>query len=149
DGNGRRVDVGECVDEVDVARMKKIAFCFPGQGSYEAGMGRDIAEAVPSAMDVYRRGSEASGLDLAHLCFHAEPEELLDTPVQQPALVATSLAMLAALQERGVKADFVIGHSVGEFAALAAAEAMSVEEAIGLVRERGLAMAEAAAKNPG
>jgi len=139
--------VGQRAHAVD--RMSKIALCFPGQGSYEAGMGRDIAEAVPSAMDVYRRGSEASGLDLAHLCFHAEPEELLDTAVQQPALVATSLAMLAALQERGVRADFVVGHSVGEFAALAAAEAMSVEEAIALVRERGLAMAEAAANNPG
>ena len=134
---------------MDVADMRKIAFCFPGQGSYEQGMGRDIAEAVPAAMAVFARGSAASGLDLERLCFHADPEELLDTAVQQPALVATSLAMLAALQERGVKADFVIGHSVGEFAALAAAEAMSVEEAITLVRERGLAMAEAAAKNPG
>ena len=112
-------------------------------------MGRDFADAVPAAKAVFERGSDASGLDLERLCFHAEPEELLDTAVQQPALVATSLAMLAALQERGVKADFVIGHSVGEFAALAAAEAMSVEEAIALVRERGLAMAEAAANNPG
>jgi [acyl-carrier-protein] S-malonyltransferase len=129
--------------------MSKIAFCFPGQGSYEAGMGRDFAEAVPAALDVFRRGSEASGLDLEQLCFHAEAEELLDTAVQQPALVATSLAMLAALRERGIEADFVIGHSVGEFAALAAAEAMTVEEAIALVRERGLAMAEAAARNPG
>ncbi|HZS31125.1 MAG TPA: ACP S-malonyltransferase [Gaiellaceae bacterium] len=129
--------------------MTKIAFCFPGQGSFEAGMGRDIAEAIPAAMSVYRRGSEASGLDLERLCFHGSQEELLDTAVQQPALVATSLAMLAALQERGVKADFVIGHSVGEFAALAAAEAMTAEEAIALVRERGLAMAEAAAQHPG
>jgi [acyl-carrier-protein] S-malonyltransferase len=129
--------------------MNKIAFCFPGQGSFEVGMGRDIAEAVPAAKSIYERGSVASGLDLERLCFHAESEELLDTAVQQPALVATSLAMLTALQERGVKADFVIGHSVGEFAALAAAEAMTPEEAIALVRERGLAMAEAAAKNPG
>jgi len=129
--------------------VTKIAFCFPGQGSFEAGMGRDIAEAIPAAMSVYRRGSEASGLDLERLCFHGSQEELLDTAVQQPALVATSLAMLAALQERGVKADFVIGHSVGEFAALAAAEAMTAEEAIALVRERGLAMAEAAAQHPG
>ncbi len=53
--------MGERLDEMDVAGMKKIAFCFPGQGSYEAGMGRDIAEAVPAAMDVYRRGSEACG----------------------------------------------------------------------------------------
>jgi [acyl-carrier-protein] S-malonyltransferase len=129
--------------------MTKIAFCFPGQGSHEQGMGRDIAEAIPAARAVFERGSAASGLDLERLCFHAEHDELLDTAVQQPALVATSLAMLAALQDRGVEADFVIGHSVGEFAALAAAEAMSVEEAISLVRERGLAMAEAAARNPG
>ena len=129
--------------------MNKIAFCFPGQGSFEAGMGRDFAEAIPAAMDVFRRGSAASGLDLERLCFHADAEELYDTAVQQPALVATSLAMLAALRERGIEADFVIGHSVGEFAALAAAEAMTIEEAIGLVRERGLAMADAAARNPG
>ena len=77
------------------------------------------------------------------------PRSSYDTAVQQPALVATSLAMLAALHERGIKADFVIGHSVGEFAALAAAEAMTIEEAIALVRERGLAMADAAARNPG
>ncbi len=141
--------MGERSDEMDTGGMTKIAFCFPGQGSYEAGMGRDVAEAIPAAKAVFDRGSAASGLDLERLCFHADPEELLDTAVQQPALVVTSLAMLAALQERGVKADFVIGHSVGEFAALAAAGAMSVEEAIALVRERGLAMAEAAAKNPG
>ena len=99
--------------------MNKVALCFPGQGSFEAGMGRDFAEAVPAAKDVFARGSAASGLDLERLCFHAEAEELFDTAVQQPALVATSLAVLAALRERGVKADFVIGHSVGEFAALA------------------------------
>ncbi|HXY80606.1 MAG TPA: hypothetical protein VEH55_04490, partial [Gaiellaceae bacterium] len=76
--------------------MTKIAFCFPGQGSIEAGMGRDIAEAVPEARSVYERGSAASGLDLERLCFHAEAEDLVDTAVQQPVLVATSLAVLAA-----------------------------------------------------
>jgi [acyl-carrier-protein] S-malonyltransferase len=126
-----------------------IAFCFPGQGSVEAGMGRDIAEAMSSARDVFERGSAASGLDLERLCFHANAEELVDTAVQQPALVATSLAMLAAIRERGIVPDFVVGHSVGEFAALAAADAMSVEDSIALVRERGVAMAEAAAKHPG
>ena len=129
--------------------MSKVAFCFPGQGSFAPGMGRDFAEAVPAARAVFARSSAASGLDLERLCFHGEAEELFDTAVQQPALVATSLAMLAALQDRGVKADFVIGHSVGEFAALAAAEAITLEEAMALVRERGLAMAEAAARNPG
>ena len=129
--------------------MSKIAFCFPGQGSVEAGMGRDIAEAVPQARDVYDRGSEASGLDLAQLCFHGDAHQLLDTAVQQPALVATSLAVLAALRARGYEPDYVVGHSVGEFAALAAAGAMTDEEAIALVRERGIAMAEAAALHPG
>jgi [acyl-carrier-protein] S-malonyltransferase len=130
-------------------RVTKIAFCFPGQGSFEAGMGRDIAEAVPEALDVFRRGSEASGLDLEHLCFHGDASELVDTAVQQPALVATSLAVLAAIRARGFEPDFVIGHSVGEFAALAAAEAMADDVAIALVRERGLAMAEAARRHPG
>jgi [acyl-carrier-protein] S-malonyltransferase len=135
------------MDEGDERLM--IAFCFPGQGSLEAGMGRDIAEAVPEAMEVFERGSEASGLDLRRLCFEAPLEELVETEIQQPALVATSLAILAALRVHGVRPDYVIGHSVGEFAALAAAEAMSTEDALALVRERGLAMAEAARKRPG
>ena len=127
----------------------KIAFCFPGQGSLEAGMGRDIAAAVPEAMRVFEIGSAASGLDLAKLCFEAPEEELVQTEVQQPALVATSLAVLAALRAEGFRPDVVVGHSVGEFAALAAAGALGTNEAIGLVRERGLAMAEAARENPG
>ena len=127
----------------------KIAFCFPGQGSLEAGMGREIAEAVPESMEVFRRASEAAGLDLVHLCFDAPEAELVETEVQQPALVATSLAILAAVRKRGIKPDFVVGHSVGEFAALAAASMVRLEEAIAVVRERGLAMAEAARSHPG
>ena len=127
----------------------KVAFCFPGQGSLAVGMGREVAEAVPEAMAVYERASEASGLDLARLCFEAPEAELVETEVQQPALVATSLAVLEAIRSRGIKPDFVVGHSVGEFAARAAAATVKVEEAIALVRERGLAMAEAAKRNPG
>jgi [acyl-carrier-protein] S-malonyltransferase len=129
--------------------VSKIAFCFPGQGSLEAGMGRDVAEAIPAAMAVFERGSAASGLDLKKLCFDTPLEEMTETELQQPALVATSLALLAALREEGIEPDYVVGHSVGEFAALAAADAMSVEEALELVRERGLAMAEAARERPG
>ena len=132
-----------------MSRRGLVAFCFPGQGSLETGMGWEIAEAVPEAMEVFERGSEAAGIDLVQLCFGAAEEELVETEVQQPALVATSLAVLAAIRKRGFKPDFVVGHSVGEFAALAAAGALKFEEAIGLVRERGLAMAEAARKNPG
>jgi [acyl-carrier-protein] S-malonyltransferase len=129
--------------------VSKIAFCFPGQGSIEAGMGKDIADAVPAARSVFERSSAASGLDLERLCFHGAAEELVDTAVQQPALVATSLAVLAAIRDRGIEPDFVVGHSVGEFAALAAADALSLEDAITLVRERGMAMAEAALQHPG
>ena len=129
--------------------MSKIAFCFPGQGSLEEGMGREIAEAVPEAMDVFRVGSEASGLDLRQLCFEAPLEQLVETEIQQPALVATSLAILAALRARGLAPDYVVGHSVGEFAAIAAASSIDTVQAIGLVRERGLAMAEAARESDG
>jgi [acyl-carrier-protein] S-malonyltransferase len=129
--------------------MSKIAFCFPGQGSLEAGMGRDIVEASPEAREVFDIGSEASGLDLHKLCFDTPLEEMVETELQQPALVATSLAFLAALKKRGIVPDYVVGHSVGEFAALAAAGAMNVRETIALVRERGLAMAEAARERPG
>jgi [acyl-carrier-protein] S-malonyltransferase len=129
--------------------MTKVAFCFPGQGSLAEGMGREIAHAVPEAMEVYRVGSEATGLDLAGLSFDATLDELVETEIQQPTLVATSLAILAALEREGVTPDVVVGHSVGEFAALAAARTMDTGEAIGLVRERGIAMAEAARLRPG
>ena len=126
-----------------------VAFCFPGQGSLETGMGRDLVETKPEAREVFDIASDASGLDLAKLCFDTPLEEMVETELQQPALVATSLAYLAALRKRDIVPDFVVGHSVGEFAALAAAGAMSVRETIALVRERGLAMAEAARERPG
>jgi [acyl-carrier-protein] S-malonyltransferase len=129
--------------------MTKVAFMFPGQGSFAAGMGRDVAEAVPEAMAVYEAGSRAAGLDLKRLCFESPVEALVETEIQQPALVATSLAFNAALRARGVNPDFVVGHSVGEFAALAAAQALPDADAIALVRERGLAMAAAAKERPG
>ena len=127
----------------------KIAFMFPGQGSFEPGMGREIAEAEPVAMAVYEQGSAASGLDLRRLCFSGTNEELMETEVQQPALVTTSLAINAALLANGIVPDFVVGHSVGEFSALGAAGSIGISEAIALVRERGLAMAAAAKDRPG
>jgi [acyl-carrier-protein] S-malonyltransferase len=122
---------------------------FPGQGSFEPGMGVEIAEAHPEAMAVYELGSKASGLDLRRLCLSGSDAELMETEVQQPTLVATSLAINAALRARGVKPDYVVGHSVGEFSALGAAGSIGVPEAIALVRERGLAMAAAAKERPG
>ena len=136
DRNGSGPHLGLRVDRVESGRscrVTKIAFMFPGQGSYEAGMGRDVAEAVPEAMAVYEAGSAASGLDLKQICFHDPVENLLDTKLQQPALVATSLAINEAIRAHGITPDFVVGHSVGEFAALGAAESIAPAEAIGLV----------------
>lgn len=129
--------------------MTKIAFMFPGQGSFQVGMGREIAEAVPTAMAVYEEGSAASGLDLRRLCFDGSDEELTRTDLQQPALVATSLAINAALRTHAIAPDYVVGHSVGEFSALGAAGSLGVRETIAIVRERGLAMAAAASERPG
>jgi [acyl-carrier-protein] S-malonyltransferase len=98
---------------------------------------------------VYDAGSEAAGLDLKELCFDRPAADLVHTEVQQPALVATSLAFDAALRARGIRPDFVVGHSVGEFAALGSAGSLTVRDAIALVRERGLAMAAAAKEHPG
>jgi [acyl-carrier-protein] S-malonyltransferase len=112
-------------------------------------MGREIAEAVPEAMVIFREGSEAAGIDLAKLCFDTPLSELVKTENQQPALVATSLAINEAIRTRGIEPHYVVGHSVGEFAALAAARSLSPAEAIALVRERGLAMAAAASEKPG
>jgi [acyl-carrier-protein] S-malonyltransferase len=127
----------------------KIAFCFPGQGSQDVGMGRAIAAEYPEARAVFDEASEAVGFDVARLCFEGPIEELTRTEKQQPALVATSIACLRAIESLGVKPDFVIGHSVGEYSALAAAEALADRDALALVGERGRATAEAAAERPG
>jgi [acyl-carrier-protein] S-malonyltransferase len=127
----------------------KIAFCFPGQGSQGVGMGRAIADEFAEARAVYDEASDAAGFDVARLCFEGSLEDLTRTELQQPALVATSIACLRAVETLGIAPDYVIGHSVGEYSALAAAGALSTRAAVALVRERGEAMAEAARENPG
>jgi [acyl-carrier-protein] S-malonyltransferase len=127
----------------------KIAFCFPGQGSQDVGMGRAIAAEFPEARAAYDEASEAVGFDVAKLCFEGSMEELTRTEIQQPALVATSIACLRAVRTLGIEPDYVIGHSVGEYSALAAADAIGTGDAVALVRARGEAMAEAARETPG
>lgn len=127
----------------------KLAFCFPGQGSQDVGMGLAFAERFPEARAVYDEAAEAVGFDVARLCFEGPIEELTKTELQQPALVATSLACLRAVETRGVRPDYVIGHSVGEYSALAASGAMTDRDAVALVHARGAATAEAARNHPG
>ena len=127
----------------------KVAFCFPGQGSQDVGMGRAIAAEFPEARAAYDEASEAVGFDVAKLCFEGSIEELTRTELQQPALVATSIACLRAVRTLGIEPDYVIGHSVGEYSALAAADAIGTGDAVALVRARGEAMAEAALETPG
>ena len=127
----------------------KVAFCFPGQGSQDVGMGYAMAEQFPEAHAVFDEASDAAGFDVARLCFEGPIEELTRTELQQPALVTTSLACLRVVETLGVRPDFVVGHSVGEYSALAAAGALSDRDAIALVSERGRATAEAAREHPG
>ena len=96
----------------------RIAFCFPGQGSQRAGMGRELADEVPAAAAVFEQANDAVGFDLRQICFEGSLEELSRTEVTQPALVAASLAALAAVKDAGTfQADVVVGHSVGEYVA--------------------------------
>jgi [acyl-carrier-protein] S-malonyltransferase len=134
---------------VERSHPVKLAFCFPGQGSQEVGMGAAMAEGFSDSRAVYDEASEAVGFDVARLCFEGPIEELTKTELQQPALVATSLACLRAVETLGIRSDYVVGHSVGEYSALTAAGSVSTLEAVALVRERGEAMAATAEKYPG
>jgi [acyl-carrier-protein] S-malonyltransferase len=116
-----------------------IAWVFPGQGSQSIGMGRDIAETWREAADVYDEADATLGFSVSRLCWDGPEAELLLTRNQQPALVATSVAMLRALLKENLlpEPDYVAGHSLGEYSALVAAEALTLADALRLVRRRG------------
>lgn len=119
------------------------AFVFPGQGAQTIGMGRDLAEAYPAAKAVFEAVDEALGERLSALIWEGEAAELTLTRNAQPALMATSLAAMRALEAEGYgvdRADYVAGHSLGEYSALAAAGALDLAEAARLLRLRGEAM---------
>ena len=120
--------------------MTRVAFCFPGQGSQRVGMGKHLVERYPEAAAAFDEASEELGLDLRRVCFDGPLEELSKTEVTQPALVITSIAAARVVEdETGLRPDVVIGHSVGEYAALAVAGSVTVREVARLTRERGLA----------
>ncbi|UOA23133.1 Malonyl CoA-acyl carrier protein transacylase [Sulfitobacter pontiacus] len=120
-----------------------IAFVYPGQGAQTIGMGRDLADAYPAAKAVFDEVDEALGEKLSTLIWEGDAEELTLTQNAQPALMATSMAAMAALKAEGVtvdKAAYVAGHSLGEYAALCAAGTFSLADTARLLRIRGRAM---------
>ncbi len=126
------------------------AYAFPGQGAQHVGMGVDVADAHPAARAVFDAASEVLGLDLLAVCRDGPASELVRTDLQQPAILAAGAAVVAALRAAGAldESQLVacLGLSLGEFTALYTAGALSLEDALRLVRERGLGMQEASEK---
>jgi len=123
-----------------------IAFLFPGQGAQSVGMGRALVESSPRARAVFERADQALGYSISKLCFEGPESELVLTANTQPAILTMSIAVLEALREAFPelpKPAFVAGHSLGEYSALVAASALSLEDAVRLVHLRGRAMQEA------
>lgn len=128
--------------------MSKIAFIFPGQGSQYIGMGKEFYENFPESKMVYDNASKLLNLDMVRLC-HEENEELNVTEFTQAAMITTIGAMLAHIKTLGIVPDVCAGLSLGEYAALVASEVISLEDAIALVRKRGILMQEAVPQGEG
>ena len=123
-----------------------IAWLFPGQGSQAVGMGKDVFESSAAARTVFANADEALGEALSALCFEGPMDRLTLTANTQPAIVATSVAILAALRERYPSLPepaFAAGHSLGEYSALCSAQALTLADAVRVCRVRGAAMQDA------
>lgn len=129
--------------------MNKTAFIFPGQGSQFVGMGQEFAESNTQAREIFELAEQVTGKPVASLAFEGPMEELTQTVNLQPAITAVNLATLAVLEEKGMRPDFVAGHSLGEYSALAAAGVITPGQALTLTNRRGELMQAAADQNPG
>ena len=121
-----------------------IAYIFPGQGSQSPGMGKELADKFPVTRQIFEEADDALGFALSTMCLNGPAEELQLTENTQPAILATSVAVLRAIESEGFpKPDFVAGHSLGEYSALVAAGSLSLTDAVKTVRGRGRYMQEA------
>ena len=124
--------------------MNKTAFIFPGQGSQYPGMGKDLAENFPVARRIFEEADDALGLKLSAICFSGSEDELKLTANTQPAILTASIAVLRVVeQETGLKADYLAGHSLGEYSALVCTGTLAFADAVRTVRSRGTFMQEA------
>lgn len=128
--------------------MGKIAFIFPGQGAQKAGMGKDFYEHSAAAAKIYETAGELLGFSVTDLCF-TENDRLDITEYTQAAMVTTSIAMLSELHHRGYACDVTAGLSLGEYCALTACRALNFEDAVQVVRQRGILMQEAVPQGKG
>jgi [acyl-carrier-protein] S-malonyltransferase len=122
--------------------MAKRAFIFPGQGAQYIGMAKEFYDEMPVCREVFDEASEASGLDVAALCFE-ENEKINITEYTQVCMLAAEVAILEAIREKGIEADVTAGLSLGEYGALVAAGVLGRKDAFSLVRKRGMYMQEA------
>lgn len=129
--------------------MSKNAFIFPGQASQYVGMGKDLVEKYEIARDLYEKADDILGFKLSHISFEGPEEELKQTRVTQPAIFVHSVIVYSLLAEKDFYPELVAGHSLGEYSALVAADALNFESALELVKLRAELMQQAGEQNPG
>ena len=121
----------------------KVAFVFPGQGAQYVGMGHEVYSKFEEARAAFDEADGALDFPISRLCFEGPEEELKLTENTQPAILTTSIALFRILKKKGIRPDYVAGHSLGEYSALVAAGALKLSDAAALVRRRGRYMQEA------